>query len=471
MKFIPILLWLVLATLPALSAGLPSVSSYDLAMNISPDQEQLKATCKVTLTNKGLEPILRIPFLLYRLLEVTEVLDASGKPLKFDQQVTRMTDERAWQVTSVSVLLPEPLQVSKSLTITIKYQGYIYGYPEIMQYTKERISPDYTLIRNDVFAYPIFCEPSQVSLRSAFEDVFSYRALVSVPMGYRVASGGQLAKVDTVGDLLSYSYRSKVDVSRIDLAAAEFQVLTDTASHLVVFHLPQDSLGAGYVMQAMRDAITYYTERFGAAPGFAGYTVIEIPDGWGSQAGKFYILQTAASFKDSTRVSEVYHEVGHTWNAKSAGTTQRCRYFDEAFASYFESLTLGRIRGDSAFREDMKSSRSYYVKRTEQSPEGRTTPIAGYGAKELGGYSYTKGAWSLYVLNQLICDNAFNQLIRSMLIEYSDKPIDFQSFMSLAEKVSKRKLDKYFEEWIFGVESSQLLVSGQTVEQIVSRYK
>jgi hypothetical protein len=44
---------------------------------------------------------------------------------------------------------------------------------------------------------------------------------------------------------------------------------------------------------------------FGSPKHQNGYTIIEIPEGWGSQASDFYFLQTAAAFTDSSRIGEL----------------------------------------------------------------------------------------------------------------------------------------------------------------------
>jgi hypothetical protein len=64
------------------------------------------------------------------------------------------------------------------------------------------------------------------------------------------------------------------------------------------------------VLEAVRRSTDYYSELFGR-PEEVGYTVIEIPNGWGSQASDYYFLQSAAAFEDPKRISEVYHEIGH----------------------------------------------------------------------------------------------------------------------------------------------------------------
>jgi aminopeptidase N len=119
----------------------------------------------------------------------------------------------------------------------------------------------------------------------------------------------------------------------------------------------------------------------------------------------------------------------------------------------------------------MEKSRNAFVRWANRDQQVSETPIAEYGGKELGRHSYTKGAWSLYVLNNIVGDKIFAQVIRSMLAEYEDKTIDFAGFQELCEVVSKKDLKKYFDEWIYGTESSKLLVAGTPIADIVKRYK
>src|SRR5574341_1784037 len=243
-----------------IGSELPTVTTYHLQIQLFPTDERLEATCEVTLINQGDEPIDGIPVILYRLLEVTDVLDLSGQSIRYKQRFTRLADDRACQVNALLITPLRPLEVGDSLKLRISYRGYIYGYPEIMQYTKDRISEYYSLIRNDVFAYPIFSYTSWASLFQSYRSKFSYTASVEIPKDYTVASGGAFAGVDTTGDSAIYSYRGKVPVSRIDIAAAHFICLNDSASLLSTYYLPGDSAGARHIMQAMREVVPYYTE-------------------------------------------------------------------------------------------------------------------------------------------------------------------------------------------------------------------
>jgi aminopeptidase N len=74
------------------------------------------------------------------------------------------------------------------------------------------------------------------------------------------------------------------------------------------------------------------------------------------------------------------------------------------------------------------------------------------------------------VLNEIVGDQAFRKLIRSLLAEFRIRGVTFGDFMSTAEKVSGKKLDRFFSEWIDGTESSRLLMQGIPIGDIVDRY-
>lgn len=461
----------IFLTAHAVETDLPKVTHYGLKVQFLLKEQRVHVDAALTIRNVTQSSSQEIPFLLYRLLSVQHITDGLGNPLPFEQNVVQLSDEPSWQVRSVVVKLPKALLPNDSLNIIISYEGFIYGYPEIMAYVRDKIDETYSLFRQDAIAYPVVAQASFNSYRTTFGTKFIYDILATVPKGYTAVCGGELINsYSHSSDSTCFIYHSKVPTDRIDMAVAKFSVLADTENKLFVYHLPEDSSGAKRVLEASKKAINLYSGMFDRPKHYKGYTIIEIPNGWGSQIGDFYFLQTAAAFKDSSRLAEVYHEIGHSWNATTSASIKRCRYFDEAFASYFESLAIRSFEGEQRFKEYMESFRTHFVKRTTSNPKNLETPIAEYGSKELGQNSYTKGTWSLYVLNQIVGDKVFAEIIRSMLTEFQNKPIDFTEFQKLCERVSKKSLKKYFDEWIYGTESSKLLVDGVTITDIAKRY-
>lgn len=455
---------------PGIADSLLGITHYALDLHLFPDEERMEAVAILKVENNSPRAVSSLPFLLYRLMIVKSVIDAEGRPMVFEQTLARLAEEPNFHVNQLVVKLAKPLAPGAALEVALTYSGTIYGYEEVMKYVKDRISESYSLIRPDALAYPMLATPAWASLTNAYRTSFTYDLTVRAPAGYVVACGGNLISVADEKGTAVHTFRSKIPTWRMDIAIAKFRKSQDESARLAVYALAGDESGAATVLKGMKRVIDVYSKLFGPPASYQGYTAIEIPDGWGSQAADYYFLQTAAAFRDSKNMREVYHEIAHTWNAKAKPGVDRCRWFDEAFASYFEALALREIDGQEAFVEELGQLRDIFVSRAAKDPKNAQIPIADYGSMELGDNSYTKGAWALYVLHALTGEDTFREIIATFLTESRGKQIDFHDFQRTAERVSARDLTPFFEEWIYGTESSRLLQRKLTVEEIAQRY-
>jgi hypothetical protein len=449
---------------------LPGIAHYDLVLRLFPGDERMEASARMRIANDTATPVTAIPLLLYRLLDVTQVTQG-GADVPFSQDIVKFSDVPTRQVNLVSITLPQPLPAGASTDIHVAYNGPVYGYPEVEAYVKDRIDKNFGLVRQDSYSYPLLANPARTSVHAALDKLFTFNLEVTVPTGYTVASGGSLTTTTSYGDWTTFVYERTTPTWRIDIASAHFRVFRDEANGLTVYAMEEDLQAASRILDAMKRATALYTRMFGAVGNSRGYTAIEIPDGWGSQAADGYFLQAAAAFRDPTRIKEVFHEVAHSWNLEPVREVQRTRFFDEAFASYFESLSVREYEGQEAFEKDMEDSRKLFVQWGEYDKKNFETPIVDYGRYELGRNSYTKGAWSLYVLHRLVGEGKFLELIRALRAAFGNKPIDFHDFQRTVERTAGRSLDRYFQEWFYGTESSRLLAEQTAIDRIVMRYQ
>lgn len=450
---------------------LPSVNHYSLHISFLLKDEQIKVNSEITVKNETGKTVSEVPFLLYRLLKVKSATNEKSVPLTFSQQTVTDADWQQFQINQVKVKLKNPLAPNGSTKIRLNYEGFIYGYPEVMAYVRESISEQYAFMRQETFSYPIIALANEKSRLASYNSIFTYDLRVIVPEGYIAATGGQLLKTETQNGSSVFTFKSKIPIGQIDIAVAKFVVTKDEPMKLTAFVLPGHEQGADNALEGAKNAITFYSKKFGEIENYQGYTVIEIPEDWGSQAPPLYILQTAAVFQDKKNLVEIYHEVAHSWNVKPKPEIQRTRYFDEAFAVFFAALARGEFEGKQTFFDEMESARKSFIKRTEKDRKNYETPISDYGKYEIGGLSYSKGAWSLYVLHQILGDETFSQAVQSFLKESSGKTADFKDFQRIFERVSKKDLSKFFAEWIYGNESSRLLVENVPIEKVAERYK
>jgi hypothetical protein len=448
----------------------PRVSHYRMELRLQPRERSLRALTTMTIANTTGEAVTEIPFLLYRLFTVAAAENGAGGRLDWSQEVVIDRDEPTLQVNYVRVTLPRALAAGDSTRVTLAYGGPLFGYREVSGYIHDTVSEDYCLLREDSYAYPILARPSREGRAGIVDRPFTWELVATAPASYVVATGGEVLQVQAAGDSVRYAIRSRVPTWRLDIAAAKFARIADPPRGLAVYVLPGHDPGAARVLEGMRRVIAFYTRRFGDI-GPTSYTAIEIPDGWGSQAGPLYLLQTAAAFTDSTRIGEVYHEIGHSWCATARPEVQRCRWFDEAFASYFEALAKGEFEGPEALRADMEVSRAVFRRWVDADSAYARIPIVDFGKHEAGGLSYTKGAWALHVLRELLGDDRFDRVIRELLREHRVKPAGFEDFRRIAERVGGRKLDRWYREWFLATESSRLLLEGASVEVMTARYR
>jgi SAM-dependent methyltransferase len=451
--------------------ALPAVTHYDLHLNLLLKENRLEAEALMKVRNDSRDPVTELPFVLYRLFDVLEVADEEGTAIPFDQTVVKFSDEKSLQASLVTVRPSRPLSPGRTVSVRLKYAGALWGYPEVMAYVKDRIDENYSLLRPDSLAYPVLALPSFQSLMAAHRSLFTYRVEAEVPAGYVVACGGRPVETKSKAKATAFVFESYEPTWRIDVAAAKFKMLEDEGRRIHIFAIPEDEGESRRILEAAQKSFRFFSGLFGEVGDFPGYTIIEVPEGWGSQASDFYILQSAAAFRDRGRTSELYHEIAHNWNAPAKPGIQRCRYFDEAFASYFQGLAIREFEGQEAFEKYMIRLRDRFLQSCERDEKNGTTPIADYWREERGENSYTKGAWSLFVLHQVVGDPVFRSLVSGFLREFETRQVDFEGFQAFVEKAAERKLGRFFEDWIFGAESSRLLREKLDVGKIVERYR
>ena len=123
---------------------------YELDVSVDYRAEQVRGTARITVENIGGEPVTEIPFTLYRLMSVSSVRCEKGTALNYSQDVLQDPDFAKQQLNEVRVTLAEPLLPGARTSLEIAYAGYLLGYAETgMAYVRERISPAFTILRDD----------------------------------------------------------------------------------------------------------------------------------------------------------------------------------------------------------------------------------------------------------------------------------------------------------------------------------
>lgn len=447
------------------------VTYYKLNINLLIHTGEMFGKCQMKICNVGKIPLKEITLLLNKGLRAISIIDNSGRNLDFQQSLREFHDYKNFKVNYVVTKLRKMLKPRKLFNLSIDFQGCLKGYEEVFPYTKDRVSEKYSLIRTDVFAYPILGDLNWKSLvKTIVGQSFDYQLKVTVSRDYVVASGGRLVGETRFNDKAVYEFKSLTPTWRIDIAAAKFKIIKDEKGSIKFYVFKEDSVYAEKLLKEVEKAFNFYQESFGDLPRVEGYTVIEIPQGWGGQAGVDYMLLDSSAFRQRRGILAIYHELAHLWYINS-GEKFVSRFFDEGFASYFQALAEERFLGHDAFLKGMERARQKFIELCNKDKRFFNTPMNRFGEFKLTDASYFKGAWALYVLHKVMGTEKFMKLMRSFLQKYREKPATIKDFQKCASEIYGRNLKKFFDEWFYGVKSSVYLSNGLSIDEIVAKYR
>ncbi len=457
------------------------IQRYDVDLTIRPVDlpffqlygGDIDVTCAMTVKNTGDAPCREIPLILYRLLEVRDVSEQTGNSVPFRQAIQKhpSADYGArHQVNVVTLQLQKPLGPGEERKLTVQYGGPVCGRPESLAYVWDHVGWDYTLLRSEVNWYPTIAY-----MQTRFRP-FTYRVDICVPSHLIAVAEGKLIGVEEVGDRTTYSYESeRTHRFLFSVAAAPFEK-REVGGGITFFFLSEDAEGAEAPIRALKRTEELCGRWFGTAPR-AELKVVEVPQKYGSQSAPGMILQQSVAFRvEDGDQSAAYrralralgHEAIHRWHPLP-DKRDRTRFLDEGIAHYFEALLVKEESGEEAFCEVLEEYRERFLAGGE---EALKIPIAEAGASEaVDAISRGKGPWVLYTLHHWLGDEVFFGIIRAYCETYQHTTVTLEDFVAVAKRESRESLDRFFDEWFYGVESSRYLKEGLSVREIAARYR
>lgn len=444
---------------------------YNLDLKVDYETEKIFGKCRLTVHNTGAAAFSEVPLLLYRLLKVQSVKDGRGEPLPFTQEILAFEDWEKLQVNSIRVTLNSPLRTGEKETLAVDYHGYILGYTETgMSYVRETVNKEFTILRQDGRAYPEVGLPSwKASRRIGLQD-YDYRLNVTVPAPQIVANGGRLLGVSTADGWSTYSYENIKPAWRMDAAIAAYAILQEDAGLIKVFHFKEDAAGAAKIVAALKSTIDLYSSWFGPPEKIEGFAVIELPDGFGSQADVTSILQTRAAFQKQDQMYQLYHEVSHLFDVRCIDPFP-ARFEGEGMATFLQYLVQERIEGRAGtIKNGLDRILGRLKKEFAEDPKKIKVPMADYGKEDITDLSYTKGMVFFALLHELLGEEKFLATMGFYYRKFRPTGATTADFANHLRAESGREAGRLIEDWIFGIKSSQDIAAGLSFEDLLKKY-
>ena len=412
---------------------------YDLQIDLYPKDKLLKG--KVEITGRILEhDIDRIDLNFYDNLSIKE-LTLNNLPVRFENKDTKLS------------LFLDGVEID-SFTLKVSYDG-----------TPKRTGLSafvFGEINGRSVVYNL-SEPSFASTWFPCNDIPSDKALLDIKItndsSQTSVSNGILVSKELNRDRMTYHWKTFYPISTylICLYSSKYEEFSDEYISAAGDTMPiQYYVFPNHLDEAKVDfkntpkMIEFFSKTFGEYPFIKEkYGIAEFLWQMGAMEHQT-VTGIGSNFVGGKNFFEdVYvHELAHHWwgNAVGPGTWKDI-WLNEGFSTYCEALYSESKSGEKALQSTMMSKYSDEFSNTLYDP----------GENLFSTTVYDKGGWVLHMLRWEVGDSAFFDILRTYFEEYKYKNASTNNFISICERISKRDLRKFFDQWVFiGKENIQL---------------
>ena len=435
---------------PQAGNGGYDVSHYNLALHYVPETRELKGT--TIIHARATQPLrsFNLDF---------DGTNLSVDNLKFDDQNQNANYDT--QERELVINLFNTIEKDSTFKVEIEY----HGIPTTINSTSFYFplgwheTPDgATVISGSDGAftwYPVNNHP---------KDKATYHFQVTVPTHLQVAANGEFLKTipnDDNTHTWIWEMRQEMASYLANITIGELEQWKDVSSSGVPisnFAPPHLLEPAKEVFSSLPEMIDYFETLFGDYPfNSYGHIVVnkDFPGALETQGRSIFspdlIVASDSTIKSDTISNFSAHELAHQWfgNAVSLENWQDI-WLTEGWGTYAEALWQDHIDPEFDINKHYQ----------EISEAGNYAPIGDPQVENLfANHIYKRGALTLHALRLELGDEKFFELAQTWIKTHKYKNASAQEFMDLAEEVSQKQLDSFFQAWLHDEQMPSLEIS------------
>lgn len=441
----------------------------ELDVDLDYENARLAGTARWTIENVGDAPIRVVPVQIGRLMR-TSTVTRGATELRVEHDVVVYEDWPELQINQLRVHLDTPLAPGARTEIGIAYAGPIVPLTETgMRYVRDHIDRGFTILRAESYGFPQIRVASYEASRAMPRGEFTAGLRVTVPEDLVVATGTpESSRIDRDGRS-TWTFETTAPIPFLLVAIAPYETLVDGG--LRVYHFADDGDGARAVMVAMREALDAYARWFGPVDTSMRLHVIEIPEGWGSQADlNAGIIQTADAFRATSELRQLHHELAHLWHPTDVDPAPP--RWNEGLATFL-AYRMAAVRGeaDQPLATTFAGLAARQVERFGQAVPSGNLAMVDYGREGMTGLSYVTGALMFYALYETLGEAEFDRALGRWFDRYRASGSTTLQFMTTMQTASGRDLDPLFDDWLTTARWYDRLHGGESLEEVIARYR
>ena len=163
------------------------------------------------------------------------------------------------------------------------------------------------------------------------------------------------------------------------------------------------------------------------------------------------ILYSTSKESQISTENLISHELAHSW----FGNLVTCKdwselWLNEGFATFMEAVFREHDAGHDAYLSEMRSNTSLFM--LEDLLKYRRPLVYDLSGTALDIFDatvYKKGGLVLHMLRETVGDELFWKALHRYLNEYKYQPVTTRDLQRVFEEVTNRKLDWFFDQWVY----------------------
>jgi len=420
------------------ASAAPKIDVEDYAVQVTLDPASHELNAVATITFRAIEETDIVLFEISENLWVRRVLNSEGVELEFEQ------DEIG--PGTLSVRFTRPLPVATSVSIQVEYGG---------GFERDRFSRLYT--RDESNAY-IGMDGSYLLYSSKWFPISRFIADrskatidVTVPLGMSAIGPGTPSPVVTKGITETFRWTADHPILPNSIVVGRYFTRSVTVGEFTIDCVAKEEHLEAVVKSAetLGKILEYYSNNFGPSAAGKSVRLVEVDDRVGNHSGMLgTVFITPREFNQpSPPVRQLARRAAFQWWQETVGVRSTDDlWLIDGMAYDSAAMYLGQT-GAEALKEETDNLAVLALK-SESKSAVRGGFGLGYKSEAYESVVGGKGSWVLRMLNEIIGETAFNQLMRDYLVQFVNEGASTADFQKLAEKIYGKELGWFFAEWV-----------------------